>query len=264
MRRAIVALLLVAVGACRPATVDLAYRFEEGSVLSYVMTARASASWDIGGGAGSGSYRAVFAVREEIRETSGDDALVRVTMTPLDIDENGLPSPGTEKRSFVVRAGRNGEVLEVLEVGGVPAADLDPDALAFIGTYRPPLPLERVGLEGSWRAEQQVELGDVFQKTVTIGELEKLNMVEGGPAAHLHLEGGGPLVWTTSLPQGDAQLAGKSSTETDAVLELDSGVLHYATSETHGTFRVKGRGTDGPVAGTLELTLRLELQPRAD
>jgi len=264
MRRTLVAAVLLAFGGCRPATVDLAYRFDAGTVLSYLVTAHAAASWDIGGSAGSGSYRTSFAVREEIEEASPEDALVRVTMRPIEVEENGLPSPGTEERSFLVRAGPNGEVLEVLEVGGVPAVDLDPDELAFIGTYRPPLPLDRVGLRASWEAHQQVELGEVFQQVVTVGELEKLNIVDGAPAAHLHLEGGGPLVWSTSLPQGEAKLTGRSTTETDAVLNLDRGILQRATSETHGRFQVRAEGADGPVEGSLELTLRLELQPRAE
>lgn len=247
---------------CRPDTVELAYRFERGTSLSYVMTADASSSWTIGGSSGSGSYRVVLHVRETVEEADEDSALVRVTMTPIDIEEDGLPSPGSEERSFVLRAGRHGEVLEVLEVGGVPATDLDPDELAFIGTYRPPLPLEPVGLGGSWDAEQEVRLGQVFQQVVTIGEVDRLSLSDGAPAAHLEYDGEGPLEWTTSLTQGDAQLTGSSTTRTTAILDLDRGVLQRAVSRTNGLFEVEVvTSGDVTITGTLELELRLDLRP---
>ena len=125
-------------GVCRSDRVKLDYRYKPGTELNYQMVVTASASWDIGG-PGEGSYEVTFQVSEVVESADGDGAVVSISLNPTNIVEKGLPSPGSEKRSFTLRVGPNGEVLEVIAVDGVPAASLDPDQLVFIGTYRPPL-----------------------------------------------------------------------------------------------------------------------------
>ena len=145
--RALLFLLLagVALNACRPDTVELNYHYPEQTVITYRMDAAASARWDIGG-EGSGSYHVVLDVTERVSGEENGGAVVTVEMMPISVDEDNLPSPGSDPRSFSLRIGPSGDVREVIEVDGVPATALDPDELAFIGTYRPPLPLEPVGL----------------------------------------------------------------------------------------------------------------------
>lgn len=253
-------LLLVAAGACRPDTVDLGYRYPEGA-LTYRMKARASAEWDIGG-PGRGSYAVTFSVTETVRSTATDSAVVTVEMEPTDVVENGLPSPGSEERSFALRIGPNGEVLEVLEVDGIEAEALDPDELIFIGTYRPPLPQERVRLGDEWEAEQEVRLGSVFQQFVTTGHLDSLDRDDRGKIARLDYAGEGPLVWNTVLPQGEAELVGSAATTSDAELDIDGGFLRSASSSTSGQFevRVDPGGQQAPITGTLNLDLDLVLR----
>ncbi|HVL64137.1 MAG TPA: hypothetical protein VM573_03085 [Actinomycetota bacterium] len=261
MRRVAPIVLALLLAACRPERVELEYRFEEGETFAYVMTADADASWTIGGTDGSGSYRIVVGVHERVEEVTAEGALVHVAMTPLEVREEGLPSPGSSRREFVLRAGSKGEVLDVLEVGGVAADDLHPDELAFIGTYRPPLPLEPVRLRGTWESEQQVSVGRVFQDVVTVGSLEALGLERGSAAARLAYTGEGPLVWTTSLPQGEAELNGASQTRTVATVDLEEGMLRGARSTTRGNFEVRVMTSDQvEVTGTLELTLRLDLR----
>ncbi len=170
----LLAIACLALAACRSDTIDLTYRYPDDSEITYRLVARASAEWDIGG-AGEGSYRVVFEVTERVQGDGGEGSLVAVTMTPISVRENRLPSPGANERSFRLRAGPNGEVLEVLELDGVEAAVLDPDELAFIGTYRPPLPLEPVTLGDTWTSEQEVDLEAVFQQVVTEGTLDALD-----------------------------------------------------------------------------------------
>jgi hypothetical protein len=261
MRRALVIFFCAALlPSCKSDRVDLSYRFVEGTTTEYRMEATASARWDIAG-IGSGSYRVTFDVTEEVMSADPDGATVSVLMTPTQVSEQGLPSPGPDERSFILRLGPNGEVLEVLEVDGVPAKALEPDQLAFIGTYRPPLAPDPVRLGDQWESSQEVQLGSVFQEIVTLGELDGLDRDEHGEKARLVYDGSGPLVWTTTLPQGAAELTGAAETETAATLDLDDGSLRQASSTTSGDFEVRvvpeGRL---PISGTLHLDLELDLE----
>lgn len=264
LRRAVTVVgLAFVVTACRPDTVQLNYRYPPESSISYRMHATASASWDIGG-TGRGSYDVTFDVTETVESTEGDGVVVSVVMVPDPerVDERGLPSPGTTERSFALRIGQNGEVLEVLEVDGVPAEALDPDELAFIGTYRPPLPVDTVRLRDTWQAERAVDLDAVFQQVMISGELEALRRDADGRVAELAYSGEGPLVWTTTLPQGEAELTGSGTTSSSAELDMDAGSLRSATSTTNGKFdvRVDPGGQRAPIIGTLRLDLDLTLE----
>ncbi len=257
-------LLVVALaGACRPDTVDLAYRYPMDGATTYRMQASAAASWDIGG-PGEGSYDVSFDVTETVESNAGGEVVVSVTMLPVEgsVQERGLPSPGSKERSFALRIGPNGEVLEVLEVDGVPAEALDADELAFIGTYRPPLPTERVRLRDSWRGEQQVDVGSLFQQVMTRGTLQGLRRDASGSVAQVEYQGEGPLVWTTALPQGEAELTGTATTSSDAEFDIAGGFLRSATSSTSGEFdvRVDPPGQTAPIVGRLELDLDLTLE----
>ena len=253
---------VVAVGAagCRPDSLTLVYDYEPGTILRYRMTAHAQADWNILG-RGSGSYRVVFDITERISSVQDDTAVVDVTLSPVEVTEQNLPPPGSEERSFSLRVGPSGEVLEILEVNGVAATNLDPDELSFIGTYRPPLPLGPVGLNDKWESQQQIELGSVSQKTVALGRLDSLGVDDSGPYAGIKYSGQGPLVWNLVLPQGEAELNGSASSRERAVLDIDGGLLRRARSSTRGEFRVDVARPGFPqVTGTLELELNLDLR----
>jgi hypothetical protein len=247
-------------GACRSDTVSIEYRWVEGSSTTYRLTAEANAQWNVGT-PGSGSYRVVFEVTEHVDSVTADAAEVSVEMTPLEVEENGLPSPGAEGRSFSLRVALGGQVLEVLTVDGVSAAELDPAELAFIGTYRPPLPDERKGLSDSWETPAE-QTGSVFQQIETYGRLARLGRDREGKFAELDYRGTGPLVWTTSLPQGAAELTGTASTTSDVVFDLEGGYLRSGRSATVGDFevRVVREGEHRvPIQGRLRLELDLEV-----
>ena len=251
---------LTAMGACRPDELDLSYRYPENGEISYRMEARAHADWDIGG-QGTGSYRVTFDVVETVRAIDGEAVTVDVVMTPTSVQEDGLPSPGTEERAFSLRIDRNGEVIDVLEVDGVAATALDPDELAFIGTYRPPLPVESVGLHERWTSKLEVEVGNVFQQVSTEAVLERLDRDGEGRVAEIGYSGEGPLVWTTTLPQGEADLTGSATTRSDALLDIDGGFLRAASSTTEGSFEVRVVAGEerAPIRGRLEFRLDLKL-----
>jgi hypothetical protein len=248
---------------CRADTIDLQYRYDEAvEHLEYVLTAQASAEWQIGE-PGRGSYTVRFQVDEAIEPQEDGGALVIVTMTPLDVEENGLLPPGSEERRFRLELGPNGEKLNVLEVGGIPATDLDDDELALIGTYRPPLPLDPVGLGDTWDAREQLSLETVFQQIATTGVLESLKRnEEGNRVASLTYEGAGPVEQTLALPHGNARLTGDTTIDIDADLDVDRGVLLRAESTTTGTFdaRVIPEGEEAPIVGTLQLELKLDIE----
>ena len=253
-------LLLASFAACRSDTVALGYTLEQGSTLEYTMEAQAEARWNIGQ-PGRGSYSVTFDVVESIQSVDTEGAVVHVEMTPTAVEEEGLPSPGPEERTFTLKIGTSGQVLEVIEVDGVPAEAIDPDELAFIGTYRPPLPLEAVTLGDSWQAEQQVTVGSVFQQVKTTGHLDSLDVSADGDLADLSYSGEGPLVWTTTLPQGDASLTGSATSRAEARLNITGGYLDNARSSTRGDFDVRVQPTAGAAAlnGTLQLDLELEI-----
>jgi hypothetical protein len=257
--RSLLVVAVLALPACRSDKLTLKYHFDSGSQLTYRLTADANAAWEIGA-PGHGSYRVTFDVIETVESVDAEGAVVSVDMKPLDVEESGLPSPGAEERTFTIRVGSNGEVLEVLDVEGVPAAALDHDELAFIGTYRPPLPLDPVGLRQTWSARQEVSLDLISQAIATQGRLLGLRR-EGHRLAELGYTGSGPLEWETTLAQGQAQLDGSTTTEGEAEFDVDGGYLRSATSTTSGEFDVRVVPSSGnvPVTGTLHLDLVLHV-----
>ena len=225
------------------------------------MEASARASWDLGG-SGAGSYEADLEVVETIRAASDAGAVVEVVMRPTRVEENGLAGPSFDERSFALRLGADGEVLEVLEVDGVSASALDTDELAFIGTYRPPLPDRRVRLGDTWEAEQTLELENVSQELVTVGRIERFASGERDEAAGISFEGDGPLRWTLSLPEGEAELSGTASVTGTALIDMGEGLLRSALSRTSGRFDVTVQPADGTTAvgGSLDLILELRVR----
>lgn len=252
--------LLLLLAACRPDTLQLAYRFPEGT-RQYRLEAAIESRWDIGE-SGSGSCRVVLDVSENVREQDGEGAVVEVEMSPVDVEEDGLGCP--RGGGFALRIDSNGRVLEVLEVDGVDAQELAQEEVAFIGTYRPTLPEGPVALGDAWRSAPQPEVGSLAQ-LATSGKLDALYMDDDGPVAELSYTGSGPLEWQTQLPQGTAGLGGSAATSATAQFDVDRGVLLGATSSLRGDFDVRvlpssGGGT--PLTGTLSLDLELTVSAR--
>lgn len=253
--------LLLVLAACRPETVELAYRFPEGQ-REYRLEAGISSRWDIGT-SGGGSCHVVLDVSENVREESADTAVVEVTMEPVEVEEEGLACP--RGGDFTLEIDRNGRVLSVLEVDGVDATDLSEEEVAFIGTYRPTLPDDPVALGESWTSAPQPEVGSLAQ-LATEGELDSLYMDGDGPVAELSYAGDGPLEWVTQLPQGSAALGGRARTEATAKFDIDRGALLSAASTLTGDFDVRVRPASGggrPLTGTLSLDLDVEVSPRS-
>ena len=256
--RIVLVLSLLALSGCRSDSIDLHYRFAAKSTLRFEMEALGTATWDIGQ-RGSGSYHATFDVTETIEKVGDSGAVVSVNITPREVEEDGLPAP--EAGGFSLRVGPNGEVLEVLEVDGVLATALDPDELSFIGTYRPPLPLDPVSLQDTWRSEQGLKLQEVSRQIETVGELEGLSKDGDGVLARISYRGEGPLNATMMLPQGAAELKGSAGSRARAVLDVNGGFLREASSTTDGDFEVTVLPEDGraPLTGTLRFDLELDL-----
>lgn len=247
--------------ACLPETVELSYSFEEGTTISYRMTARAEAKWDVGG-PGAGSYEVSFDIQETVTRVDADSTVLSVDMLPVDAEENGLPSPGLEQRSFTLRVGPDGKVLEVLQLDGIEASALDHDELAFIGTYRPPLPGTPVRLGDEWADRRAIRLGPEVQEIDATGSLVGFARDGGQELARITFSGVSPLGWVTSLPQGEAQLNGDAETTGIALVDISDGSLDQASSSTRGRFDVRvipGSG-EAPITGTLNLDLELSVE----
>ncbi len=248
-------------GACRPDTVDLRYRFPQG-VREYRMDVSVDARWDIGG-PGRGSYRWVADVSEEVTQ-DGDTAVVEVTMSPVRVEERELSSPGTQERTFTLRVDRNGGVEAVLEVNGVDATQLSPEDIAFIGTFRPPLPVDPVGLGDEWESEGP-DAQRRSQQVPTTGRLESLYRDSDGPVAEVVYTGGGPLGWEAELPLGSSEFTGSAETSGSAAFDIEDGVLRSAASSLEGEFVVRviqASGAGTPVTGTMDLDLDLKVSAK--
>lgn len=259
-RLRVLSYLLLVLAACRSDTVDLAYRFPEGT-RHYRLEGEISSRWDIGT-SGGGSCHVVLDVEESVREQDGDAAIVEVSMSPVDVEEDGLGCP--RGGGFALEVDTDGRVLEVLEVEGVDAAELAQEEEAFIGTYRPTLPGEPVALGDVWQSELEPAVGSLAQ-LATRGELESLYMDDDGPVAELSYRGSGPLEWQTELPHGTAGLGGTATTTATAKFDVDRGVLLSATSVLRGDFDVRVLPSSGgrtPLTGTLSLDLELTVSAR--
>jgi hypothetical protein len=251
---------LLVLAACRADTVELVYQFPE-EAREYRLEAEIAGRWNIGG-PGSGSCRVVLDVAENVRERGEGTTAVEVTMTPVEVEENGLGCP--RGGGFALELDSNGRVLEVLEVDGVDATELRQEEVAFIGTYRPTLPEAPVALGDTWRSDPQREVGSIAQLAAE-GELGSLYMDDDGPVAELAYAGSGPLEWQTDLPQGSARLSGTAETGATAKFDVDRGILLSATSTFTGDFDVRvlpSSGGSNPLTGALHLDLDLTVSAR--
>lgn len=262
-KAALISALVVAAGftACRSDRVDLAYRYRPNSQVDYRLTTSAAAEWNVEGRPGSGSYTITYDVTETIEEVEDGNAVVAVEMDVVDVVERGLTSPGSGGTSFKLRLGPAGEKLEVLDLDGVPAADLGQEQLAFINTFRPPLPLDPVGLHGTWPGRQAFEFPDVSQKIVAHGELSSLKKVDDRELADLDYVWEGPYEGTLRLPQGTARFEGTEEVRASATFDLSGGFPRSQSSTTVDRFDVRLQAGDGsaPRQGTLVQQIRSEL-----
>lgn len=263
VRLALASLMLVGVG-CMNEDVALSYRFVSEATTEYLMIAEASAEWDIGGG-GQGTSTLEIRVLEKVETTDEGGATLEVIMIPQEAAGSGLLAPGTERRSFKLRVGTDGQVLEVLEINGIPARALRPEERTLIGTFRVPLPASAVGLFDRWTASLGVGSEVGLGGTRMEGRLTRLDRRAGRATAHLSYSGRGPLSWTVSLPQGDASLAGEAETDISAIFDIEGGFLSSAESTTTGTFdlRVDRGRARAPVSGSLSFVLDLRVERTA-
>ena len=246
---------------CRPDTVALVYHFQEGREFRYTLTAEGQVDYRFTTTTGSGSYVAVFDVAETVESVEGDAAVVSVSMTPVRSVENGLQSPAGEELSFRSRIGPNGEVLEVLELNGVPASELSPEQIALIGTMRPKLPLEDETIGATWDAGQEFPLSSTFSEVATRGELEGLDVDSEGRVAEIGFNGGGPLSGTIAIAGGNAELTGTLEVSGDAVLDVDGGFLRSATTSNAGDFQARlVPVNEAPLTGAIHLELDIDLE----
>lgn len=244
-----------------PERVRLAYRFDAGDRSAYELTAHGGARWRLGG-RGHGSYDATFEVSERVVSADSTGAIVEVSLRRTSAEEKNLPAPAAQPKSFRLQLGHDGAVRDVLQIDGAASPALQPDELVLIGTYRPPLPPRRVSEGDAWRAEQQVEVGSILRRIVTHGVLRALERRGRSVDAALAYAGESPLVWTTALPEGSAELTGTAETRSTTRLDVDGGFVRSASAFTRGDFdvRVVPRGGRPSMTGTLDLSLRVQLR----
>lgn len=251
--------LVLLLPACRPETVDLVYRFPEGSRLHYELVSTVEASWDLEGREPDrGSYRVVFDLVEAVESADEDGAIVSLDLNRTSAEEDNFPAP--DDSSMTVGVANDGSVVEIVEVDGVAANFIEPERRSIIRTYRPQLASEPVRLYQEWSAEQGFQ-GPEFEQVSLVGKLEALNSDDQGNYAELRFRGSGPLIGTAEVAEGPAELDGELTTNIDASIDLEEGVLRSSSSTTTYDFDVSvtPQDTTNPTTGTLHIEETLEL-----
>lgn len=260
MKRAVVAAIgLLVLVSCSKETVEPVYSYPAGTAR-YRLEATGAARWNVGG-RDSGSYRISYRVKETIRRT-GSGALVTLELTPTDVEQDKLLPLGSETRSFTLRLGAKGEVLEVVEVDGLPPRDLNPDELTLIAAFRPPLPIGAVAVRDRWRSDQAVELDGVSERLTTRGRLDALGVDSAGEFARLSYEGSGTLTGRPSFEFGRAGLEGPITTRGTGIFDLGGGFLRQGRLVTTARFEVElDRRRQLPaIVGTMRTELRVDVE----
>ncbi|MDQ3985089.1 MAG: hypothetical protein M3280_01130 [Actinomycetota bacterium] len=246
--------------ACRPETVDLVYRFPEGSTLRYELVSAVKASWDLEGREpDEGSYRVAFDLTETVESADQDGAIVSLDLTRTSVEEDNFPPP--DSSSMTVGVATNGSVVEIVEVDDVPAGFIEPERRSIIRTYRPQLAAEPVRLYQEWPAEQGFQ-GPESEQVSLVGKLEGLDTDDQGDFAKLRFRGSGPLIGTAEVAEDTADLDGELRTNIEAMIDLEEGVLRSSSSITTYDFDVSVTPQDAtnPITGTLHIEETLELR----
>jgi len=240
----------LAVTACRPAAVDLAFRPRVGAPYHYQVRVRTITTLRLADNAPERSdEESVLDARQTVIGTGPDGVRVRVE----------LRVPGLPVRTFVVRFDRDAQLTGIESVEGLPASILGTLGLPelFPGGAAGP-PRRRLAPGERWSISRRLQLAESGRGRLEgSGHLVELRRGHGRDLALVHSHTRLPV--TTNVPRQGGTLAmnGVEVADIDATRDVGDGSVDQASSDATGTFAVSLTRVGGtPLPGTLVVEVR--------
>ncbi|MCU1462626.1 MAG: hypothetical protein JWO37_2701 [Acidimicrobiales bacterium] len=242
-RRLGVLLAGLALAACRPDTVRLAYRPRAGDHARYRVIVRTATTRVVAGIAPDVTDDTATLVADQtVLAVANGEARVRVV----------LSRPGSPDRTFVVRFDRGGQLVAVDSIEGLPTSALGRLGLPEV------FPAAPIAPDTPLRPGQRWRLGP------STGRLVELGIEHGRRVARMTARTALPA--TASAPTADGgtvELRGTEITDATSTRQLGRGDVERSTSVTTANFALRIVPPPGqagpPLDGTLAVTVRADV-----
>jgi hypothetical protein len=265
-RPAVAALLVLAPACTGDDRIPLRYGLQEGTVLRYELVLRAEVERTLEEQRQIQDVEASFDVTQAILETTPEGgSTARLSLQPVSLVVDGVPSEAGPGQEFVVELGPDGRVVDIGEPDVEGTEELAPLGIErLLPRLRPVLPGTEVAAGDSWSS--QTEFSDpagTFELS-TDSHLEQLGVLAGRPAALVRTTYESPVNRRERFANALAELVGTDIGAQESWFALD-GFLIRSVSDSVGTYTVTFRPPEGelgvtPVEGALVVSLHTEMR----
>lgn len=196
----------------------------------------------------------VMDLEETVAGREGRESLVRLTLRPVEIFEDGVRASGGPDVRLSVRVTPDGRVSEVVAEGLPPAALAAIELDRLMAELKASLPAAPTGIGDSWRADFQVETD---RSTVALegrGRLERFGLEGGRRLAHVTIRRLGSVTARQQVGRAQVTLPGELTLAGEADIDLDRGIAYRSRSHSVSVFDLSAAG--GGLAGTIRIDVR--------
>lgn len=245
------AALAIAVTACRPDTVRIAYQPRLGSRAVYDVRVRTETALSLAG-------------RDPTHRSS--TARVRATQTVLGSDGAGgtrvevrVERAGSSPRTFVARLDRAAHVRAIESVEGLPVSVLGDVGLPELVPSAASVVPDRALRPGEgWSIDVPLSLpGSAPSRLRGSGRLVELGVIDGRDVGVVRSTTHVPVDRTTTVPEGRIRVDGTQTTTSTMRHALSDGSVVTASSVTRAAFAVTLAPPTGTAAAPVDGTLRV-------
>ena len=248
-----IAIAALTLTACRPHTVEIAYRPQAGARYAYEVHVESSTTTNL---------------PDQAARKTADEFVLTAGHRVLDAGATGsrvevrLESPGREPRTFIVRLDRAAQLSEVQRIEGLPAQVLGNLGLSEIFPAAAGAPPRRRLAPGDrWRIDEPVQLaGSERVRLKGEGRLAALGVIDGRDVATIESSVRLPVRSALSEAGRDIVLVGTQRTTMTSTHALADGAVETVEAVTRGRFDLVLQPPEGanvsPVRGTLELEIK--------
>jgi|GEM_PF-5501493 len=248
--------LAATLAGCATPPLRLSPVFAVGDVRTYRLTARAHTVVDLPGTRQSETTELTATSTIEVTAVNGDEATVRLTLTPLRLARAGTPvAPPPEQRAEVV-VGPDGSLIRVVTVGGLPPSISGADVGDLTQLLSSPLPAHRVRLGDRWNSVTHPAEGATEEPAHQQGRISGLRSVGGRDCVLIDLGTRRPLVRRRSIGGQPVQLAGTEFAQSRIAFSLRDGFAVEMTTEAEARFSVS---TAAAAGGSVTIDTRSSL-----